>query len=360
MRGQENHPNQLNQNPDLPSVIALNLFLKSLVKKWWLFAIIAIMAAAAGYFYAAHKKIQYKSKLTFALDEGGSGVGGFLNFASQLGISIGDGKDIFEGDNITAILKSRRMLQNVLLSVDTFENKPIKMIEYYLYNIKDQNVQSKKSQIHFPVTLSDSLLSYEQDSVLYQTYLDFTKLINAERPDRKLSIYEVNVTTPNEKFTKDFTQRLVNYTNDFYIEIRTRKAKQTLQVLQQRVSDMKGNLDKSITSKATVQDINLNPAFSEAQIPVQKQQANIQVYGAAYGEMYKNLEVARFQYLNDIPLLQIIDNVNYPMEKIRTGKLKTAVLWAFAGCILLVAIFWIRRILQEPKESKPAVPDSVN
>ncbi len=125
--------------------------------------------------------------------------------------------------------------------------------------------------------------------------------------------------------------RLLLKHNNYYTEISTKKAKETLQVLEQRVAKMKGNLNSSIGNKAEVQDVNINPAFSEAEVPIQKQQANIEVYGAAYGEMFKNLELARFQYLNEIPLMQIIDKANYPMEKIKAGKLKTAIIWSFVA-----------------------------
>lgn len=327
-----------------PAIKKLNSSIRVVLKKWWLFAIAGLLGGICGIFYASNQKTLYKSNLTFALDDAGTNnMGGFMSIASQLGISVGSGKDIFEGDNITEIMKSRRMIQKVLLSVDTFDNKPFTMIEYYLQKTtKKSNAQNK---IHFPINQPQSTFTYQQDSLLYTIYLQFSKKnIIAERPDRKLSIYEVNVTTPDEKFTKDFTDRLVSATNNFYVEIRTKKAKETLDILEQRVASMRGNLNSSINNKATIQDVNINPAFSEAEVPVQKQQANIQVYGAAYSEMFKNLELARFQYLNEIPLMQIIDAANYPMEKIKAGRLKTGVIGAFIFCFILLFIFWIVRI----------------
>ena len=252
---------------------------------------------------------------------------------------------MFAGDNILEIMKSRRMIENVLLAKDSFNNKPYTMIEYYLQESGIRKNDSKIKNIHFPVNQSRSSYSYQQDSLLYKIYLRFAdKYIIADRPDRKLSIYEVNVISPDEKFTKDFTDSLVAKTNDFYTEIRTKKAKETLDVLEQRATAMKANLNSSITNKATVQDVNVNPAFSEGQVPVQKQQANIQVYGAAYGEMFKNLELARFQYLNEIPLMQIIDPANYPMEKIKSGKLKMATIFAFFAEMLVLVIFGLRSL----------------
>ncbi len=328
------------------AVDSFNGFIKAVLKKWWLFLIVGVIAGIGGIIYASNQKITYKSRLTFALDdEGNNSMGGFLSLASQFGLNVGGSKDIFGGDNILEIMKSRRMVEKVLLSEDTFNNKPYTLIEYHLEKSGKFESNSKLNSIHFPPGKPKSSFSYQQDSLLYVVYQEFSnKFIEAGRPDRKLSIYEVNFTSPDEKFTKDFTDRIVNETNNFYIEMRTKKAKETLEILEQRVANMKSSLSSSIASKAQVQDVNINPAFSEAQVPIQKQQANIQVYGAAYGEMFKNLELARFQYLNEIPLLQIIDAADYPMQKIKTGKLKTGFTWAVVSCLVLLFVFWVIRI----------------
>lgn len=331
------------ENEQMPVFHFSNILIR-LLKFWWLFLIVGIVAGLFGIYYASSEKPVYKSRLTFALDDGDNGgIGNFLNLASQFGINIGSGKDIFAGDNILEIMKSRRMVEGVFLSVDTFENKPFTLIEYYLQKSREGAKPEKGKQVHFPVNQKIGTFSYEQDSVLYNVYTRFAENnLIAQRPDRKLSIYEVNVLSPNERFTKIFTDRIVAQTNAFYVEIRTKKAKETLDVLEGRVATMKGNLNSSITEKAAVQDVNINPAFSAAQVPVLKQQANIQVYGAAYGEMFKNLELARFQYLNEIPLMQIIDPADYPMQKIKFGKLKAAILFAFLAEIIVLIIVILR------------------
>jgi len=329
--------NTIDENPERDILIRIFYHVK---KKWWLFLIVGIVSGLAGIFYAALHEAEYKSHLTFALDEGDNGnIGNLMSLASQFGLNFGSSKDIFSGDNILEIMRSRRMVEAVLLSVDTFNNKPYTLIEYYLE--KDRKYQSnpKIDAIHFPVGQLKTTFSYQQDSLLYKTYQDFSNTyIVAQRPDRKLSLYEVSVTSHDEKFTKDFTDRIVAKTNNFYIELRTKKAKETLDILESRVESMKGNLNSSLANKAIIQDVNINPAFSEAQVPVQKQQANIQIYGAAYGEMFKNLELARFQYLNEIPLMQIIDPADYPMQKIKLGKLKTAILFAIFAELLILFV----------------------
>ena len=86
---------------------------------------------------------------------------------------------------------------------------------------------------------------------------------------------------------------------------------------------------------AAIQDANINPAFVSAQAPLQKQQANIQVYGAAYAELFKNLEMARFQYLKGMPFMQIIDAADYPMQKNKVSKLKMGLFFSFLAMFIL-------------------------
>jgi hypothetical protein len=333
----------------------LNIVFNKLFKKWWLFLIVGFLAGIAGIFYASKQKLLYKSSLTFALDGGSDGgMSGAISLASQFGLNIGNGKAVFSGDNILQIMKSRSMVEKALLSVDTFDNKPYTFVEYYLQQNKLPNAPELK--VHFPVGQSRSTFSYAQDSTLFATYNTFVQsYITADKPDRKYDIYEVNVLNPNEKFTKDFTDSLVAQTNNFYTSICTNKAKQTLDILEQRVANMKGKVNSSIGSRAETQDINLNPAFSAAEVPVLKEQANIQVYSAAYGEMFKNLEIARYNYLKQIPLMQIIDPANYPMIKVKASKLKTAIIFAVVACFITAFIIWIIALFQLKTEENKAV-----
>lgn len=328
----------------------LRILLNALLEKWWLIAIIGLVAGLAGIFYASKQKITYQSRLTFALDGGDAGgLSGASSLASQFGITLGSGgSELFSGDNILEIIKSRRLVEQTLLSVDTFDNKPVTFVQYYLDQNKDPNTKtSPANDISFPVGQPRSAFTKQQDSVLYDCYNKFVgSYIVADKPDRKYNIYAVNVTNPSEQFAKDFTDKLVGETNDFYIKICTQKAKQTLDILERRVQMMKGKVDSSLGGKAEIQDVNLNPAFSAAAVPILKEQTNIQVYGAAYAEMFKNLEIAKYQYLKQIPLMQIIDDANYPMKKIKMSKLKTAVEFAFVACFMTLLVLWIINLFQ--------------
>jgi uncharacterized protein involved in exopolysaccharide biosynthesis len=314
-----------------------------IIRKWHLFLIVSLLFGVTGFMFAHFKKPQYKSRLTFALDDAGSsGAGGFASLASQFGLNLGGNTDIFSGDNIIEIIKSRRMVERVLLSVDSFNAKPYTLVDYYLDISGMRKDKEKFRNVTFPIQQSRSNFSYLQDSVLNEVYVDLVKNhIDAQKPDRRLNIFEINITSPNEKFTKVMTERLVSETNGYYVELRTKKAKSTLDALENRIEAMRKGLNTSISSRAAAKDLNLNPVFDAAQVPVIQKQSEMEVYGAAYAEIFKNQEIARFQYLNNIPLLQIIDPADYPMEKMKSGRLKFAFLFSMIGSFLLFIALWI-------------------
>lgn len=339
----------------LSGAVVINLF-KDLLKKWWFFSLVGLIAGILGFLYAAVQKPEFESRLTFALDAGSNdgGLSGAMSLAAQFGFGIGGGQSMFDGDNILQIIKSRRVIEKVLLSSDTFKGKPVSFADFYLEISgarKSFEKNSRLKNINFPVNSKKEALSYIQDSILNNIFLSLsTTYLYAGRPDRKLSIYEVRVKSFDEKFSKNFTDRLMETTIDFYTEITSKKEKETLNVLEQRVAALKGNVAGSIDSRVSSQDANVNPAFAAAQSPLIKQQYNMQAYGEAYKEMFKTLEVARYQYLKKIPLLQIIDSADYPMKRTKPGKLKTAMVFSVLSVLFSIICFWIYRIYKTSRE----------
>lgn len=332
-------------------------FFKFCLVRWWLFAIVGLVAAVAGYFYANSQKPTFESKLTFAIDAGSNdGVSGALNLAAQFGFGMNSGQSLFDGDNILAIIKSRHMVEDVLLSVDSFNGKPVTLVEYYLEMSGSRKVFNTKpylKDVHFPLGSKKEMLSYLQDSILNNVQLGFSdEFISASRPDKKLSIYEIRVKSLNEKFTKDFTDRLLEATSGFYTEITSKKDRETLQILEQRVNSLKGNVGSSIEVKAYNQDANVNPAFAAAQSPLLKEQYNVQAYGEAYKEMFKTLEMARYQYLKKIPLVQVIDKADYPMKRTKAGRLKTGILFSIFAVLVALLFVWVFIIFKRKPLSK--------
>jgi len=318
------------------------IWLRFLIRNWLLILIFCLIGGAIGYFYSKKQVILYESYLTFSLDDGASSgrSSGYSSLIAQFGLGSSD-NNLFSGDNILEVVTSRKILESTLLSVDTIKGKPYTFIDYLngLYSKHSASAdQSQKSKIiTFPPGLERKDFTYAQDSVLYFTYLKIrTNFISALRPDKKLSIYQIKFRSPEERFTKVFTEKVLSETVKFYTELKSKKSKETLNSLEQRIISLRGSLNSSISSKASTQDANLNPAFAASQVPLQKQQVDIQVFGGAYAEIYKNLELARFQFLQNIPLVQVIDGVNYPMNRIKPNTIKNIFIGGLLALLFMI------------------------
>lgn len=330
-----------------------------LVSKWYIILICGFLGGVAGISWAWLTKPKFTSSLLFALEDNSGGLGGALSLAAEFGLNIGSGKDVFAGENILQIMTTRSIIENVLLKPDTLEDKRIQPVitTWMQINKLDKEYEDHKrlAGVGFKMGQPREQFTYLQDSLLFLVYKDIiTVHLNVNKPDKKLNIYQVEFTSPNERFSKIFNEMVVGETIRYYTELRSKRSLETLRILESRVEQLKGSVGQAIESRANVQDINLNPAFAKAQAPVQRSQFNISAYGAAYTELFKNLELARYQYLKEIPLLQIIENPHYPLEYKKPGRLKSGIIGAFiAGFITVVVLSFMMA-------GNPKKPETVN
>ena len=317
-------------------------------KKWYIFLTIGLISGIFGYVYAYFSKPQYQSRLTFTLDGGSgeSGLSGALNLASQLGLGGGSNQNMFEGDNILEVIKSRRIIESVLLTPIDINGTTKTLADYYISisNFKSKfNNTPRLKNIHFTdIENNINNQSILRDSILFELYKDVSKnVIEISRPDKKNSIYALQVTSNDEKFSKIFTDKIIEASGTYYIKITSQKDSQIVDVLEKRVESLRNKLNDGVFSKAINQDNNLNPAFAVGQANSQIQQFNILSYSEAYKELFKTLELARYQYLKKIPLLQIIDQADYPMEMKRPGKLKFSFFFIIISILLTLLIIQV-------------------
>jgi hypothetical protein len=319
--------------------IKSNAWVYFLLRKWLILLIAAIVGGVSGFLFAYFSKPQFESRLSFSLDagSGADGISGSMNLVSQLGLGVGGTGTLFEGDNIIEIIKSRRMIEKVLLTNIEIDGKNKTLVNAYL-NIsgygKKLDKKPRTKGIDFPVGSKKETLSYLQDSILYEVYQRMVKEdINPGRPDKKLSLYELKVSSYNEKFSKEFTDKLIDVAEEYYIDITTKKERETVEVLEQSVDSITKKISSRLSSLAVVKDANFNPVYAQAQVVPQMQQYSISSYSEAYKEIYKNLELARYKYIQKIPLVQIIDQADYPMNRIKKSEMKYALFFSIIALL---------------------------
>jgi hypothetical protein len=336
-------------------ILRLNEFWHYLLSKWLVIVIVVAVGGALGLLVSIFKKPTYEAELTFVMEDqkGGSGaLGAYAGIASQFGINLGGmegGEGLFTSDNIVEFLKSRRMIQQTLLSEVEIEGKRQLLVDRYVQMNKlnkDWEEEDKLKNFHFS---SDSGRNFLQDSLIAIYHKAILKNeLSVDKLDKKLSILSVTLKTKDEHFSKAFCEKLITNAADFYIRTRTKKSQDNLNVLTKQVDSVRKELNSAIggVASAAQANPNANRAFQMLNVPSQRRTVDVQANMAILTELVKNQELARMTLRNDKPLIQVLDKPILPLEKNKISKVMGISLGGFLAGFLCVIVLSVRKIFQ--------------
>ena len=300
-------------------------FLAYLKNQFLFILLITILSTvlALGYYY--YQKPAYEGSVTFILEEKTGGMSsGIAGLASQFGFDLGGtsgSSGLFAGDNILDILKSRSIIEKVLLSkVDTGKGATsTTLADLYLdfthLKTKWQNTDKELAEISFSGLGPGKSNSLIQDSVLYIIYTKLNKKgLTVERPNKKSSIIKITLVSGNAVFSKCFTERLLAETKKLYIDIKTSVSAANVARLESRADSLLRVLNSKSYQSASLQILDANMAFKTSNVPVEVSQRDKLVASTLYTEVMKNLEVSRMSLSQQTPIIQLLDSPKYPLD----------------------------------------------
>ena len=331
---------------------------KYIFSKRLILIIFSVAGFILGILFSLFESPNYIAVSTFVLEESGHGAGlglsQYSGLAAMAGIELGGGSDkgLFQGDNILELYKSRKMIEKTLLTLVNINGKKHGFaagsgITPIIQIMNDKSFSFGKNKIKsLNFNNSGKVFSRQQDSVIRE----ITKYINkyvlvVSKPDKKLSIINVEVRFTDENFSQLFNQNLVQNVNNYYVQTQTRKTFQSVQILQHQADSVRQILDNSIGKVAESTDLNPypNPLLHSLQVPYQKKQIDVQANSAIYTEIVKNLEISKISLRQETPLIQIVDEPILPLEDDKTHLLKASVLGLFFGLFLSFAYLLVSR-----------------
>ena len=321
-------------------------FLKS---RWKIIFLFGFIGALIGLTIALYEKPTYKAVLTFAMEEdkgsSGGGLSGALGLASSFGIDLGGagGGGAFAAGNLAELMKSRLLVEKVLLEPIVINGKIMSLAEYYIQlNDLRKSWEQKPAlkNIQFLPNSDQSTFTLQQDSILKQIHkiLINPKKLSITQKDKKVTILSIEVTSENELFSKFFCESIAKETSDFYIETKSKKSRINVDVLQKQVDSVKNALNGAINGVANETDnvYNLNPAFNIKGAPSKKKQIDVQANTAILTNLVVQLELAKITLRKETPLIQLIDRPILPLDKGKFGKLKSIILGGFSTSFLYI------------------------
>ena len=288
-------------------------FLNYFIGQYKIILYITLITSALGLLYGKIQPSTYKATSTFIVeDKSGKGGGGLSGLASQFGIDVGGltggGAGLFDGDNILEIIKSRSIIEKVLLTKmeEPSSLKGQTIADYYIqinnlapaFESKNINLKS----LNFAGLSEGAKHTVQQDSVLYVLFDRINKDINVEKKNKKSTIITLEVVSGDQVFSKTFAEQLLKQTSDLYIDIKTGNLSRSIDRIQQKADSLQRSLSNiyqnsfQINSSRT-EISNRDKTFSST----------------LYAEVVKNLETLKISLINQTPVIQVLDTPKYPL-----------------------------------------------
>lgn len=325
-----------------------------LLSCWKIIVITGIVGASVGLGYSFYKIPIYTAKLTYAVEDGKTAGEGLGSLASSFGFDLGGTTGgAFAGANLMELFKSRAMVDQTLLAPVIYNNKTISLAEMYIQDQKWRDNWGKKptlKSITFLPNTDRTKFTRKQDSIFGVIYNDLsTNALTVEQKDKKVAIGTITMKGTNEYFAQQFTLALTNTVTDFYIETKSKRAKENMDILVRQTDSIRGELNGAITGVAVANDntFGLNPALNVKRVPSARRQVDVQANTAILTELVKQAELAKVTLRKETPLIQIIDQPILPLPKEKFGKAKGILLGGILTGFFTVLGLILRRVFKE-------------
>jgi uncharacterized protein involved in exopolysaccharide biosynthesis len=329
-------------------ILKIKDWYRFLLTKWVVIMAAGIIGGAIGVGYAFFAKPEYTATLSFALEDekqGGGGLGSALGLASSLGIDLGGSAGgAFSGANLIELMKSRKIVEKALLNPISVNGKTQSLAQYFInFNALNKNWDTKPllKGLVFAPDADRSKFTLQQDSILgkiYESIAGPNGLLTVAQKDKKISIISIEVKSTNELFSKTFTESIAQEVSGYYIEIKSKKARQNVEILQHQTDSIRAELNGAIVGVAAAADntFGLNPAMMVRKTPGTRRQVDVQANTAILTQLVTNLEMAKVSLRKETPLIQVIDKPILPLKKDKVSKLKSLLLGSFLAGFLTV------------------------
>ncbi|MBA4277230.1 Wzz/FepE/Etk N-terminal domain-containing protein [Flavobacterium sp.] len=327
-----------------------------LLSRWKVIVLAGFIGGALGLTYSFITKPIYIATLSYVVEDekAGGGLGGVLGLASSFGFDLGgSGGSIFSGSNLTELFKSRKMVEQTLLTPVIVNDKTISLAEMYIQNVKWRKSwvnKQKLASIQFLPNTNRNYFTRTHDSILGAIYYDLSKnSLSVAQKDKKIGIVSIEMKSTSELFAKYFCEALAQQVGQFYVTTKSKKARMNMAILQRQTDSIRGELNSAITGVAVANDntFNLNPALNVKRSPSARRQVDVQANTAILTELVKQTELAKVTLRRETPLIQVIDRPILPLKKERFGKVSGILVGSFLSAILTILYLVVRRFIKE-------------
>ena len=325
--------------------------------KKWRIILVGIIGGIVGVLLSFIWPVTYSARLTFVVEDSKAGGGSIVSaLAGQFGLdlnSVGGASGVLAGGNVEQLLKSNTILKKALLTpYGDKENHTLADI----YSIKNELIERwEKKYMNAGEKLSfpSQIKSYSrlQDSLLQDIIERIVmKELGVAKPDKKMSFFEVTTTMKDERLAQLLCTQVLKEGTDFYIYTKTKRLRTNVDRLQTRADSLTKLLNRKTYSASSATQIllDINPAYTTANVGSEVQERDKIVLSTIYSEVIKNLEVNKTLLMQETPTVQIVDEPGLPLKKNRLKWWQGfAYVSLLAGFVYVVSLLFTRNSKSE-------------
>jgi hypothetical protein len=264
----------------------------------------------------------YTAKVNFVIEENKQNAGGiFSALAGQIGLdmsSLSSSSGILAGDNVLELLKSPTLLKKVLLSSapqDSGTSIAWVYMNSYGYHDSFQKIVGKPT---FFLPMHDENINSSnrsEDSLLQIISKRIReKEMSVYKPDKKLSIFSLELTTRNEQMSQLISSRLIDQASKLFIETKTKRLRSNVERLQKKADSIAYLLNKSTYSSATKSLLNANPSYVTTEVDLEISNREKGLLSVLYGDLNKSLDISKTALIQETPTIEVIDRPELPLQ----------------------------------------------
>lgn len=334
----------MSENKQISFKEIINLFKQIIllgIKKWKVITAAGIMGTTIGFLIAQFSSPVYKAKLSFLLNENEPAAN--LNLSSLAGLAgfsgFGASTNVSE-DKLIFLVTSRSLMGNTLLIEADIDHHKDLLVNHFIDKYNFTKVfKSDTALEEFTYIQNKTLktLNYKENKALdlIIKFINDKKNLSIEVKKKGgivaqwAGIVLLEFKSKNEEFSKVFMDNLYINLSDFYTNKTIRKQEKNYHLIKLRADSIQNLLFDKEEYGAEVYDRNLKTIRMKGQIEVQRTRRDVEMLNLMYGEVLKNLEMAKFTLDNQTPVFQIIDNPTYPLEKKKMSRLIAGIAGGF-------------------------------
>jgi uncharacterized protein involved in exopolysaccharide biosynthesis len=307
-----------------------------LLRRWYLLLLALLAGGALVYYRVSKVKPQYTATISFVLSTDQKDRNAFSGLASQLGFDgiTASPDNIFSGENIIELFKSRKLISNALLT-EIDKKSHLTLVNY----IAQREYAAFYKRLG-PFGKDPLVYNAAQLRLFRMIISKVSTSVTVFKKDKKLIFYLISAKSADPGVAYNLSKYMLDQTSKYFIDTKTKVASTSVNLLRHEADSLARVLMNTYSSTAAMNDrtYNLNPSISIQRSGLMFSQAKASALSSAYIEVMRNLEIAKINLQKETPLYRIIDEPELPLFAIKPNVKRKVFIGAFIGLCLMAAV----------------------